>query len=131
MVICDTHVLVFDALHPERLSKAARRAFNRARAKRELACLDISLWEMAELFARSKLPIRDVDPAELIDHIVADRELRVLPISAEVGVVAGGLLGGKGDPADRLIAAAAIVHRVPLISADARLARIPELEVVW
>lgn len=36
-----------------------------------------------------------------------------------------------GDPADRLIAAMALVHRAPLITADEKLHRVPGLRCVW
>ncbi|HNJ06979.1 MAG TPA: hypothetical protein PLY77_03410 [Plasticicumulans sp.] len=36
MIVCDTHVLLFDALQPERLSAAARQALDAGEAGREL-----------------------------------------------------------------------------------------------
>jgi PIN domain nuclease of toxin-antitoxin system len=36
-----------------------------------------------------------------------------------------------GDPADRIIAATAIVHGAQLVTADARLKRVSGLRVLW
>ena len=57
MIICDTHVLVFDALAPARLSAKARRRLKNADAAGQLACADISLWEIAMLIAKRRLQI--------------------------------------------------------------------------
>ena len=42
--ICDTHVLLFWAHEPERLSSAARQALELGRSQAELAIADITLW---------------------------------------------------------------------------------------
>jgi len=34
-------------------------------------------------------------------------------------------------PADRLIASTAIVHKVPLITADSKLVNIQALDIIW
>ena len=57
MIICDTHVLVFDALAPARLSAKARRRLKDAESAGQLACADISLWEIAMLIAKRRLEI--------------------------------------------------------------------------
>ena len=38
---------------------------------------------------------------------------------------------GAGDPADRLIGATALHHHAPLITSDAKLRAILELETIW
>jgi len=50
--ICDTHVLLFHALAPERLSRLAARAVAAGTENGQLACADISLWEIGMLHAR-------------------------------------------------------------------------------
>ena len=76
-----------------------------------------------------------IDPAsdavQFIDDIVQARAIRVLPITAKIAVLAQSEDFRHGDPADRLIAATAIVHGAQLVSADARLKRMPGLRVLW
>jgi PIN domain nuclease of toxin-antitoxin system len=129
VIVCDTHVLLFDAFAPRRLSKPARRALDRGEADGELACADISLWEMACLFASGRMRI-DGDQQEAIRYVVAARAIRVLPITPDIAVRTTGLLSDS-DPADRLIAATALVHRATLVSADEALQALPGLQVVW
>lgn len=53
--ICDTHILLFWAHEPERLSAAARQALELGCSHGELAIADISLWELALLHERGRL----------------------------------------------------------------------------
>jgi len=45
----------------------------------------------------------------------------VLPITPEIALRSGRLVGGHGDPFDRMIAAHALAEDIPVISADAQL----------
>jgi PIN domain nuclease of toxin-antitoxin system len=82
VIICDTHVLLYWAISPERLSPAAAEALVQGRTSGRLA--------------------RAQDAA--FQH---------------------------GDPADRLIAATALVHGAVLISADRQLAQVRGLQLLW
>ena len=128
MVVLDTHVLIYDALQPRRLSTRARRALEGEHGP--LAASDISLWEMAMLVARGRVE-PGVDAVQFIRDVIDARAIRVLPISPEIAVLAQSGEFAHGDPADRIIASTALANRAVLVSADRRLARIPGLEVVW
>ena len=72
MIVLDTHVLIYDALTPARLSARARKAIALAFKDRELACSDISLWEIAMLIARKRLnPV--MDARQFLDDMIAVR----------------------------------------------------------
>ncbi len=43
MIVLDTHVIVWDALQPEKISKKARRMIDRANEAGEIIVADISL----------------------------------------------------------------------------------------
>ena len=51
MILLDTCALIFDALTPERLTPAAAAALDQGEREGNLACADISLWEIAMLIA--------------------------------------------------------------------------------
>jgi PIN domain nuclease of toxin-antitoxin system len=132
LTICDTHVLLFWAHEPARLSQRAAAALEQGRAQGQLAIADISLWELALLHERGRLSLpEDVPPALYLQRLLEALRLEVLPITAEIALLSRGLQFRHGDPADRLIGATALQGRRPLISADEKLRAIPELETIW
>lgn len=128
MVVIDTHALVQAALQPGRLSAPARRAM--AGEHGPLAASDVSFWEIAMLIAKRRLDIAE-DAVLFIEDLVHALELQVLPITPRIAVLARSDDFNHGDPADRLIAATAIVHGAPLVSVDKKLRRVPGLRVLW
>lgn len=130
MIVLDTHALVYDALTPGRLSPRARKAVESGFADRELACCDISLWEIAMLIARKRLDPA-MDARRFIDDLVAARRVRVLPVTAEIAVMSQSDVFSHGDPADRLIAATALLNNAPLVTSDARLRKVREITTIW
>lgn len=128
MVVLDTHVLVYDALAPKRLTARARGAL--AGDDGPLAASDISLWELAMLIARGRLE-PGADAAEFIQDVIDARSIQVLAVTAKIAVLAQSDHFAHGDPADRIIAATAIAHGAALVSADRKLARAKGLRVIW
>jgi len=130
LIVLDTHALIYDALTPARLSVRARKAIALAFTERELACSDISLWEIAMLIAHKRLdPV--IDARQFLDDMIAARHVRVLPITVEIAVLSQSDIFSHGDPADRLIAATARLHRAPLITSDAKLRKLKEVTTIW
>ncbi len=129
-ILCDTHVLLWSVLTPEKLSSKATAKFNAARVAGELACADISLWEIAMLLERgrvqSPLPTED-----FIAKLCKALLLQILPITPKIAAVAQSGSFRHGDPADRLIAATAQIHDIELITADHTLRRLRQLRAVW
>ena len=130
VIVLDTHALIYDALDPARLSARARKAIDLAAANRELACCDISLWEIAMLIARERLD-PGMDARQFLDDMIAWRRIQVLPITPEIAVMSQSDAFSHGDPADRLIAATAMLHRAPLVTSDSRLRKLKEITSVW
>ncbi len=126
----DTHALVFDALARNRLSTAARKAIDEGDAAGDLACCDISLWEIAMLIFKGRLRV-DEDTVVFLRNIIEARSLRVIPISAEIAALSASDQVGVGDPADRLIAATARHYGARLITRDRALASVAGLVTVW
>ena len=130
MIVLDTHVLVYDALAPGKLSTRARKAIEIAFADGELACSDISLWEIAMLVSRKRLEPA-MDARQFLDDMIAARSVRVLPITPEIAVLSQSDLFSHGDPADRLIAATALLNRAQLVTSDAQLRKVRNISTVW
>ena len=131
MILLDTCALIFDALSPEKLSDKAVALIDSGRLAGELAISDISLWEVAMLVSRKRITsVKDVQRM-LNDMLLANR-LTVLPITASIAVTASDdRLFTLKDPADRIIAATAIHHNLPLITCDNNLRTVEGLTVIW
>lgn len=131
MTLLDTHIMVWAAFAPAKLSRAARRAVEAAWSDEGLACASVSVLELAQLFHRGKvktrLPVREAVEKVLLGLNVAPLELTAA-IAAQAVAISGEYVG---DPVDQVIAATALVERIPLVTADERLRSIPSLRCVW
>ena len=131
MLILDTCALVFDSLDPIRLSNKAAEAIAQAHDAGTLACCDISLWEIAMLVSKRRLN-PGTDSQKFIQLILAARNIKVLPITAEIAAKSAlPEFCPHGDPADRIIAASTILHRSKLVTSDQKLATVIGLQIVW
>jgi len=132
LTICDTHILLFWADAPHRLSATAKEAVESGIETESLACSDISLWEIAMLYTRGRINNQaGISSQAYLEDIISAMNLSVLPITAEIAELSQRDTFVHGDPADRLIAATALAHRTQLITADEKLRSIPELRCVW
>ena len=131
MILLDTCALIFDALTPEKLGKRAVEEITRGRLVGMLACSDISLWEIAMLISKGRLK-PDVSAPEFLRLIITANRLRVLPILPEIALIsAHDELFEHNDPADRIIAATALHHKLPLLTSDGNLKKVKNLKTIW
>jgi PIN domain nuclease of toxin-antitoxin system len=130
LIVLDTHVMIFDALSPSKLSSRARAAIQSGFSDDELACADISLWEAAMLVARGRIePGMSAD--DFLNDMIVARRIRTLPITPGIAVLAQSDEFRHGDPADRLIAATSQVHGAALVTSDAKLRGLARLTTIW
>ena len=119
MILLDTHVLLWlDAGDPQ-LGAAARKAIDRALANDQLAVSAISFWESAMLQKRKRIRLHQ--PLSAWRAVLLESGLVEIAIDGEVGILAASLPDFHADPADRLIAATAAMHRATLCTADERI----------
>ena len=112
MINLDTHVLVF-ALAGD-VTERERRALSAD----TWSISAIVFWELAKLVQLGRLDI-DLDDAEVVRTLSA---LYVWPLDLAVSVQST-RMDFDGDPADELIAATSVVHRVPLLTRDRAIKR--------
>jgi PIN domain nuclease of toxin-antitoxin system len=117
-LLLDTHALYWWMIEEKRLSSRARKAIG-ARAS-QIFVSPASAYELAYKHREGLLPkagalVRNFD-AELAEEGFAH-----LPITMEHGRRAGELPDDHGDPFDRLLAAQAIVEKMPILSNDKKL----------
>ena len=96
-----------------------------------LAIADVSLWEAAKLVELGRLEL-SVPLAEFF-RLAITPELTVLPITPAIAERVSQLeeSGFHKDPADQLIVATALVHKLRLISDDSRIRRWGQVPLLW
>jgi PIN domain nuclease of toxin-antitoxin system len=132
LTICDTNVLLFWADRRDRLTVAAQQALENGREQGRLACAAISFWEIAMLFRKGRLVLpAQHTPTSYMEDIVESLGLNVVQLTPSIAALAESGIVSHGDPGDRLIAATAIAHQAPLITADEKLRATPGLLCIW
>jgi PIN domain nuclease of toxin-antitoxin system len=112
MLNLDTHVLVFA------LTGQLRGPEERLLRSDRWSISAIVLWEIAKLAQLGRIEL-DLHDAVVVRAISA---VQIWPITREVAV-ASTQLDIQADPADELIAATSMVHRLPLVTRDRSLRR--------
>ncbi|MBK7251078.1 MAG: type II toxin-antitoxin system VapC family toxin [Gammaproteobacteria bacterium] len=132
MIVLDTHVLVWwVAGETKNFSRKARQALEQHGRRNELLISSISIFEIVTLERRGRLRFRG-SASEWLDQVRLLPEYRIEPLTADIAERAGRFGEAfPGDPADRLIAATALVRGVPLVTHDEKLQGIEQLKTVW
>ncbi len=114
MILLDTHVLIWLASEPAKLSKKASEEIRRASQGTGIAISAITLWELARLAAHNRLEITGT--VEAFVEKISSRTA-VQPITVKVAVLANQLPADySGDPCDRLIGATALAEGMALVT---------------
>ena len=127
-LLLDTHAWIQRAIG-EPIPRAAERVLGEC--PDELAIADISLWEAAKLVELGRLKL-SVSLEEFFELAITP-ELTVLPVTPAIAERVSTLeaSGFHKDPADQLIVATALVHRLRLISDDSRIRAWGRVPLLW
>jgi PIN domain nuclease of toxin-antitoxin system len=117
-LLLDTHLLIWLASEPEKLSRAARAII--ADGDNALSFSAISMWEIAIKQALGRADF-STDPKPLRAGLIA-RGYSELAMTSEHGLAAGALPPHHRDPFDRAMIGQAMVEGFVFLTADAGLA---------
>ena len=116
--LLDTHIWLWSLLDPGRLTTEVSSALKDS--GNELWLSPISLWEFSVLEDRGRIELSN--PFEgWVEKALAITPIRQAPVTLEIALATRQLDLGHHDPADRFIAATALIHDLTLITADRRL----------
>ncbi|MGD0479872.1 MAG: type II toxin-antitoxin system VapC family toxin [Terracidiphilus sp.] len=129
MILLDTHVVVWLAFEPGKLSKRAKEAIRAARLEGGLAIASITLFELAWLAEKGR--IETTLGVESLVRLCASK-MTVLPITPEIAARAVSFPDSyPKDPQDRLIGATALVEGVELVTRDKSIKKSGCVPVIW
>ena len=132
MIVIDTHIALWWAHEPDKLSKKALAAIKREEKSVGIHISVASIWEIALKNSSGKLFLPydihewyalflDTYPGIVIDPMVPQ-------VAIESTLLPGNF---HKDPADRFIVALARHHGVSLVTADKKILDYPHVQTIW
>ena len=119
-LLLDTHIFLWSLLEPTRLSE--RVAAELENPLNELWVSPIVTWEILLLAERGRLQL-EPDAATWVRRACRAVAFREAPLTHEIAIESRAIDLGHPDPADRFLAATALVYDLTLVTADERLLR--------
>ncbi len=117
-LLLDTHVILWSAAEPEKLpSKIAEEL---EKESNELWFSPISVWEILLLAEKGRVVVK-ADHEKNIRKMFKKLPFREAVINQEVAIQSRKINPPHQDPADRFLAATAIVYDLTLVTANRRL----------
>jgi PIN domain nuclease of toxin-antitoxin system len=114
-LLLDTHIWIWSLIQPSKLSAAARKALSES--NNQLFLSPISVWEAIVLHRKGRLDLRP-DPFTWIENSLRAVPMQEAALNMFVAVESEKLEFNRKDPADRFIAATAVVYDLILVTRD-------------
>ena len=126
-LLLDTHIWLWSLLDPDRLSDPVKQAFGDQ--EDELRLSPISVWETLLLAEHGRVTL-EPDPHRWIRKAMSVVPAVEAPVTMDVALASRAIDLVHQDPADRFIVATAKVFDLTLVTADARLLRCRDIQVL-
>jgi PIN domain nuclease of toxin-antitoxin system len=117
-ILLDTHVIIWSAAEPDKISKEVIEEL--VNDNNELWFSPISIWEILLLAEKKRIMLKP-DPEKGVRNLMKQLPLREAALNQEVAIVSRKIDLPHNDPADRFLAATAMVYNLVLATADKRL----------
>ncbi len=117
-LLLDTHVLLWSLLDPAKLTRQV--AIELENPSNELWLSPISIWEIIILAEKGRV-VLDADPVTWVRDVLRKIPVKEASLNYEVSIQSRMLDLSHEDPADRFLAATAVVYDLTLVTADERL----------
>jgi PIN domain nuclease of toxin-antitoxin system len=118
-VLIDTHFVLWSAIDPTRMEPWARKMIEDL--DNEILVSAASVYEISLKVRLGKLPQAADFESDLVLNIENRLGYTILPLEPESMMRAARFEDKHGDPFDRMIAAQAIQHHLPVLSTDPKL----------
>lgn len=118
--LLDTHIWVWYVAASERLPRSLRGAIDDASGNVWLS--PISVWELGMLHARGRVELEG-GPRAWVTRALSRFPLAEASLTTDIALRSHEVDLDHRDPADRLLAASALVHGLTMMTVDERLAR--------
>ena len=119
MILLDTHILIWVISGERKIGRKARALIDQHWNNGKVAVSAISFWEVGMLQERNRLQLT-TSPSVWREEVIAAGVIE-LALDGAIAVRALDLSALPGDPADRFIAATALVHGATLVTANEKL----------
>jgi PIN domain nuclease of toxin-antitoxin system len=126
-VLLDTHIWLWAAIEPHKLTSEVHKLLNSPETDRFLSA--ISLWELSVLVEKKRFALKE-DFAVWVQRSISDLNLKETSLSWKVAYEMRYILPNHKDPADRFLAATAVAYDLTLVTADQKLIGVPSLKVL-
>jgi PIN domain nuclease of toxin-antitoxin system len=126
VIVLDTHVWLWWTAAPQKLSRAATRAIERAD---RIGVSTMSVFELVELVERRRIKLDSPAGAWVRDALAHER-VEPVPVTPDIAVEAA-RLRFVGDPVDRIVYASARVQEAQLVTRDQRMREFDAGRTVW
>ena len=126
-LLLDTHIWIWSLFAPDRLT--GKVAAHLESPDNELWLSPISVWETLLLVERGRLKARG-QPAAVVNDMLKTGPFREAPMTHAVAMHSRRVQLPHDDPADRFLAATAVVYELTLVTADDRMLNASGLSVL-
>jgi PIN domain nuclease of toxin-antitoxin system len=129
VILLDSHVVLWLAISPDRISATARAAIRKAGSSAVPPVISAAtLYEIAYVIRKGRVKV--AVPLNAFLSRMRSR-FRVVPIDSELALAAADIEPFHGDPIDRLITATAILENLPLVTSDRKIIASRACTTIW
>ena len=127
-LLLDTHVFLWSLLEPERLPENVTKELEDR--DNEIWLSPISTWETIVLAEKGRIELIGDTPEAWLRKAFERAPIREAVLGHEIAIQSRSLDLPQQDPADRFIAATALVYNLVLVTADERLLSCGQIETM-